>query len=667
MRRDIAVVEIERLRAEIRGHDHRYYVEDDPVISDREYDELIAKLVELEGSWPDLVTAESPTQRVGGEPLKVFRQVEHSTPMLSLANCYNKTELRDFDRRVRDLLGSEPKYVCELKIDGVAVNLRYRDHRLNIGTTRGDGIVGDDITANLRTIKSIPLLTPDEFPADFEVRGEVYYPRGEFDRMNRDREAEGLKPFMNPRNGAAGTLKMLNTQEVGKRPLRFFAYAMTNASELATTQWNILDLLKKGRFPVNSERELCDSLEQVEQYRTKWDEERFELPYDADGIVVKLNEVAGQLKLGTTAKSPRWAIAFKFSAQLAETRIVDVAWQVGRTGAVTPVAELEPILLLGTIVKRASLHNPDQIARLGILKGDWVEIEKGGEIIPKVIRPLEKRRGEDTELILTPVVCPDCETELVSDEDEVVLRCPNEEECPAQVRGRIVHFSSRYGMDIEGLGSKVVYALVEAKLIRDSGDLYYLKKEQIEDLERHAEASAENLVAGIEASKERSFDRLLYALGIRHVGRGVARKIASVYGDFDSLIKAGRDALVEIDEVGAIIADSVVAYFSSNQNRRLIVRLILAGVVGGSKTLEDHPKTLQGMTFVLTGTLADFSRDQAAEEIRKRGGKVTSAVSSKTDFIVKGDSPGSKVEKGKKLGVEILDEDAFKDKLKLMK
>jgi len=681
---DIAAVsgEVKRLRAEIRRHDYLYYVLAAPEMSDREYDRLMQRLEELEAAWPELVTSDSPTRRVGGEPLGGFTQVRHDEPMLSLTNCYSTEELRDFDRRVRELYDGLPEYVCELKIDGVAVKLTYRGRGFVRGATRGDGVTGDDITANLRTIRSIPLSVPDSFTADFEVRGEVYFPRAEFERMNRERAAKGLKTFMNPRNGAAGTLKLLDPKEVARRPLRFFAYALTGLESpplnpppetgggikgggkkpSVSTQSDALELLEHGRFPTESHWELCRSPDEVEAFWKRWNGQRHHLPYDADGVVVKLNDLAGHKRLGATARSPRWAIAFKFAVEGVVTRLNDVTWQVGRTGALTPVAELEPVLLMGTTVKRATLHNEDEIERLDVRVGDRVEVEKGGEVIPKVVRALLDRRSPDVHPVHAPELCPECGTPLVRDTEEVAIRCPNWD-CPAQVRGRIIHFASRGGMDIEGLGSKTVDAIINAGLVKDAGDLYSLTAEQIEELPRHAEISADNLLRGLEVSKRRPFDRLLFALGIRHVGSGVARVIAAKYGDFDSLSRAGEEELEQIDEVGPVIAASIVQFFSSEPNRILIDKLKMAGVTGGSVAEVELSQHLAGRTFVLTGALEGFTRDQAAEAIRVRGGRVTSSVSKKTDYVVAGAEPGSKLDKAHKLGVKVIDETGFRSLL----
>jgi len=660
--RESALRQIERLRKEIDRHDYLYYVTADPEITDQQYDALMRQLIELEYEFPDLVSPGSPTQRVGGEPLGSFSQVTHATPMLSLANCYNIDELYDFDRRIRELYDGEPEYVCELKIDGVSAALTYRNHTLTTGATRGDGRIGDEITGNLRTIRSIPLSAPDDMPPDLEVRGEVYFTRREFDAMNTQREIDGLKPFMNPRNAAAGTLKILDSREVAKRPLSFFAYGMIGEGLNMKSQSEILETLKSARFPTNPNWRVCSGLSDVEAYLDRWDADRYELPYETDGVVIKLNDISWWERLGATAKNPRWSIAYKFSTEKALTRLLSVDWQVGRTGAVTPVANLEPVLLLGTVVKRATLHNEDEIERLGIRTGDWVEIEKGGEIIPKVNRFLADKRPEDTEPIEFPTRCPECGSELVRDEAEVVRRCSNWD-CPAQITGRIRHFASRGAMDIEGLGGKTVEAIVAAGIVKDAGDLYSITKSQIESLPGMAEISAENLIGGIEDSKVKMFDRLLFGLGIRHVGIGVARIIAAEYKDLDSLEQAPEEELQQTPEVGAVITESIKQFFAFEPNIRLISKLKEAGMIGRTEHDERSSQHLKGKIFVLTGSLKNFSRESAGDEIRIRGGRVTSSVSKKTDFVIAGANPGSKYKKADKLDVKVLDEKRFVDLL----
>jgi DNA ligase (NAD+) len=656
--RESAIKEIEWLRAEINRHDHLYYVKASPEITDQEYDALMRQLMQLETLWLDEIPPDSPSQRVGGAPLEGFKQIRHQTPMLSLSNTYNTEELKDFDQRVKELYGNDPEYVCELKIDGVAVSLSYIDRKLSFAVTRGDGQIGDDITVNVRTIRSIPLSVPDYMPSDFTVRGEIYYPRDEFEKMNRDREQDGLKPFMNPRNGAAGTLKMLDPQEVARRPLRFFSYMLLGEMANLNRHSEALDLLKRGNFPVNKEAKTCRGLPEIIDYINDWDEKRHNLSYDTDGVVVKLNDMKAWDRLGATGKSPRWAVAYKFTTEQAITKLLDITWQVGRTGAVTPVAELEPVLLLGTVVKRATLHNEDEIKRLGIRRLDFVEIEKGGEIIPKVLRYIPEKRTDESEEIEFRKTCPECDTVLVRDESEVVLRCPNYL-CPAQVKGRISHYASRGAMDIDGLGFKTVEMIVDAGLAKDISDLYNLDYERIAQLDGMGEISAEKLRKGVETSKSRPFERLLFGLGIRHVGIGVARVLAQNYNDLDSLINANVQQLQAIPEVGSVIAESIKKFFNAETNQKLIEKLNKAGLISEVVKREEIPQTLKGKTFVLTGTLSGFTRDSAADTIRAKGGSVTSSVSRKTDFVVAGENPGSKYIKAEKYKVKILDEKQF--------
>jgi len=655
--------QIGKLKKQIRLHDHRYYVLADPTVSDAEYDELMQSLLRLEKDYPDLITPDSPSQRVGGEPIAGFTQVEHKSQMLSLANCYNENELLDFDRRIRELYGGDPEYVCELKIDGVAVSLSYKDRQLIQAATRGNSLVGDDITENVRTIRSIPLTVP-EFPLpDFEIRGEIYYPLAEFRRMNERREQDGLKPFMNPRNGAAGTLKLLDSREVAKRPLRFWAYLLLSEEINSETHSEGLELLTEHRFPVIQNWKLYRLIEDVSGYWKKWNKEHFDLPYDTDGIVVKLNDLSGQTKLGSTAKSPRWAIAYKYSAQMAATTVKDITWQVGRTGTVTPVAELEPVLLMGTTVSRATLHNMDEIERLGVRIGDQVELKKGGDVIPKVTQVILSDRNKNSAPTPVPENCPVCGKPLVRDEGGIAIRCPNWS-CLARVHGRIIHFVSLNGMDIEGLGESTVELLVRAGLITDSGDLYGLKRGDIEKLPGLAELSADNLIKGISDSRKKSFDRLLFALGIPYVGIGVARVLAETYDDISALRNATTDELETIPGVGSKIAQSVIDFFTLKHNVVLLDKLTKAGVEGKSTVTDSSRQALDGKSFVLTGSLTGYTRAEVGEEIRKHGGRVVSSISKKTDYLLVGEKPGSKLQKAEKLSVKIIDEQAFVELIK---
>lgn len=656
-----ARLEAERLRAEINRHNHLYYVLAQPEISDQDYDRLLRSLLDIEEAYPELRTPDSPSVRVGGSPVAGFQQVTHRVPLMSLANCYSFEELRDFHRRVEELYGQPPEYFCELKIDGVAISLSYRNRKLVTAATRGDGSVGDDVTANVKTIRAVPLTLPDWAPHSLEVRGEVYYPRVEFDGMNADRVAIGQKPFMNPRNGAAGTLKLLDSREVAKRPLRFFAYQVVEEAgeRVSESQSSVIEFLKKAGFPTNPEGQVCTSIETVEKFWLHWEEHHRDLPYDNDGIVVKLNDREGWERLGSTAKSPRWAIAFKFVAEGSVTRLNGVTWQVGRTGALTPVAELEPVLLAGTIVKRATLHNQDEIARLGVMIGDYVEIEKGGEIIPKVLRFVPERRGPDATAVEIPTVCPVCGKPLVKDGEEVAIRCPNWW-CPARVTGRLIHFASRTAMDIEGLGSKTVDLLFQSGLVRDAGDIYSLTPEQIETLPRQGEGSTDNLMRGIGESKRRPLDRLLFGLGIRHVGRGSARAIANHFKTLELVALSSLEELQVIPDVGQVVAASVIEYFAFEPNRKMLEKLERARVGTSISSAPEVEQVFAGKTFVLTGTLDGFTREEASEIIRLRGGTVTSSVSKKTDYVLAGREAGSKLEKAQALGVKVIGEGEFR-------
>ncbi len=658
MNRSDAIKKINELRSEIRRHDRLYYVQATPEISDFDYDQLMRQLEAQEAEFPDLATPDSPTRRVGGEPLSGFVQVRHGAPMLSLANCYTVDELRAFHTRLTGLYNRSPEYVCELKIDGVAVRLEYRDHRLTLAATRGDGEVGDNITTNVRTIRAVPLSVPKTMPANFDVRGEIYMPRDGFDKMNQRRIEAGENAFMNPRNATAGSLKLLDSREVTKRPLMFFAYTLLADPLPISTQSEALELLTEAGFPTNPNREVCREVDAVEAYWQHWDLNRGELSYDTDGVVIKLNDLAGAEDLGTTAKSPRSAIAFKYSPTEAITTLNDVVWQVGRTGAVTPVAELEMVLLLGTNVKRATLHNIDEIERLGLRIGGKVEVYKGGDIIPKVVKYVGADDEAETRSVEIPSRCPVCQTELKRDDEEVVVRCPNWH-CPAQVRGRIVHFASRGAMDIEGLGDKTVDLLVSEGLIIDIADLYKLKAEQVQTLPRQADLSADNLLKGLDQSKRQPFERLLFGLGIRHVGIGAARLIAIKYHGIEALITATQADLEALPEVGPTTAKAVADYFADEINSAVIQRLIEAGVSGVISDSEALPQNLQGMTFVLTGGLENFTREEAGAAIRARGGRVTSSVSKKTSYVVAGRDPGSKLAKAQSLGVTVLNEEAF--------
>lgn len=663
----------EELRRSIEHHNRLYYVDAAPEVSDREYDALVEELEELEERHPDLRREDSPTRRVGSDLTEGFATVTHARPMLSISNTYNEKDLRDWDARNRRGLGLEAdepiEYVVELKIDGVAVSLRYEGGRFVLGATRGNGREGDDITRNLRTIGAIPAQV--KLPPGgtvLEVRGEVFYEREPFDRMNEARAAAGETPFANPRNAAAGTLKLLDSGIVAQRPLTLFVYSAGECDfPLPPTHYEFLDWLDKLGFRVNPERTLCRSIEEVIEQTAVWEKRRRELPYETDGLVVKVNRRDWQEELGATAKSPRSLVAYKFSAEQGQSRLLDVEWGVGRTGTVTPVAHLEPVRLAGTTVRRATLHNLDELERLGIRLGDHVLVEKGGDIIPKVVRVVESLRTGDEKEIVVPTVCPSCASALVRPEEEVALRCVNAA-CPAQVRERIRHFAARNAMDIDGLGEKLVDQLVEKGLVQDVAGLYTLEADAVANLERMGEKSATNLVEAIDGSRTQGLARFLFALGIRFVGETSARDLARAFGTLDRFLSATREELVAIEGVGEKVADAIVEFLSRAENRALIARLRELGVEPpedetAAEREAHRDETFAGKTYVLTGELESMTRTEAKAEIEKRGGKVTGSVSKKTDVVVVGENPGSKHAKAQELGIEIWDEATLREKL----
>ncbi len=649
---------IEKLREEIVFHEKKYYVENDPQISDYEFDMLTKELKNLEKKFPELTTPESPTQRVGEQPLEGFASIEHSTPMLSLDNCYTEEELKEFEERIQKIISSEKiAYVAELKIDGLGISAFYRDGKFAQAVTRGDGLRGDDVTANVKTIRSFPLVIPRA--GELEVRGEIFLPFPSFRRINRQREKEGLPLFANPRNAAAGSVRLLDPKEVAARMLDVFLYTLFIEGEEKESQWQSLQTMKRLGFKTNPNSRRCSSLEDVLIFYEEWKERRDTLDYDVDGIVIKVDSVEQQRRLGSTAKFPRWAISFKFPARQATTQIKDIVVQVGRTGALTPVAVLEPVKLSGTTISRSTLHNEDEVRRKDIRIGDFVLIERSGDVIPKVVRVIkEKRTGSEIPFDF-PKECPVCHTAAFRLEDEAISRCINPS-CPAKLKESLLHFASRRAMNIETLGTALVNQLLEKQLVQTIPDLYALTYEELVDLERMGPKSSLNLLDEIEKSKEKDLPRLIYALGIRFVGERTARAIASHFRDLDSLIKATSDELIEIEDVGPKVAESIVFFFHQPENRMLIEKLREAGVnVVSQDGTVPKEGSLSGQTFVLTGKLTKFSREEARREIEKRGGAVTSAVSRKTDFVISGDDPGSKLEKARKLGLRVLDETDF--------
>ncbi len=660
-----AEVKISELREQIERHNRLYYVEDNPAISDQEYDQLMRELQELENQYPELVTSDSPTQRIGGAPLPFFVKVEHKTPMLSLGNAFNEADLRDFDRRVRQIVGNQGvNYVCELKIDGLAVSLRYENGIFVQGSTRGDGQTGEDITQNLKTIRSIPLRLRQ--PLSLEARGEAYMSKRSFEKLNKEREEQGEALFANPRNSAAGSLRQLDSRIAAARSLDIFIYGLEELEGASVDSHSEgLKLLESLGLKVNPERRCFDNIDDVVAFISSWTEKRPDLPYEIDGMVIKVDSYAQQQELGFTAKSPRWAIAYKFPAEEAVTVLEGIEVTVGRTGAVTPTALLRPVSLAGTTVKRASLHNEDIIREKGLLLGDHVVVKKAGDIIPEIVAVLpERRTGSETPFSM-PTHCPECGSELVRLDEEVALRCINPD-CPALIREGMIHFVSRQAMNIDGLGEKVVAQLFQDGILKSVADLYYLheQRELLLSRERMGEKSVDNMLAAIEASKQNSLERLLFGLGIRLVGAKAARVISEHFGEMDRIMLATEDELIQIDEIGPKMANSIVTYFSMPQVHELIHRLKSAGVNMTYKGVRleaavDGDLPFQGKTVVLTGTLASMSRQEAEEKISMLGGKVTGSVSKKTDLVIAGDKAGSKLEKAEKLGVEVMDENGF--------
>jgi DNA ligase (NAD+) len=653
---------IRALRDEIRRHERLYYVLNAPEISDEEYDRLERELRDLEAQHPELVTPDSPTQRVGERPSEEFPSVTHRVPMLSLDNTYSEDELREFEERIFRVVGRrEMAYVAELKIDGLSVALHYEGGRLARGVTRGDGVRGDDVTPNVRAIRAVPLaLQGPGVPEELEVRGEVYFPRSRFEALNRDREVREEEPFANPRNAAAGTMKTLDARVVAERGLDVFLYAVAHVKGAALqSQWQTLEQLRAWGLKTNPSSRLCRGLDEVLRFCDEWREKRDSLEYDIDGVVVKVDDFALQRELGFTSKFPRWAIAYKYPARQAATVVRAIEVQVGRTGKLTPVALLDPVFLAGSTVSRATLHNEEEVARKDVRVGDTVLIEKGGDVIPKVVEVVLSKRPQPAVPWAPPATCPVCGTEAVKPEGEVDRRCPNSS-CPAQIEEGLKHFARRDAMDIEGLGDVLVRQLVEKGLVRDFADLYHLGLEQLSTLERMAEKSARNLLAAIEDSKGRELRRLLFGLGIRFVGERAAMLLARHFRSLEALAKAPVEEIDSIYEIGPAVASSVHEWFARDANQRLVARLREAGV----RTEEAGPgaasQAFKGMQFVLTGSLAHMTRDEAKAAIEARGGRVTSSVSKKTSYVVVGGDPGSKHDKARELGVACVDEDAFR-------
>ncbi|WP_335964358.1 NAD-dependent DNA ligase LigA [Galbibacter sp. PAP.153] len=653
------------LRKELTQHNYNYYVLDTPEISDYEFDVKLKELQALEAEHPEYFDVNSPTVRVGGMVTKNFKTVQHTYRMYSLDNSYSKEDLEDWEKRMQRILGDvKVEFTCELKYDGASMSLTYEDGILVRAVTRGDGFQGDDVTNNVKTIRSVPLRLRGKYPKKFDIRGEIVLPLEGFAKMNQDRIEAGEEPYMNPRNTASGSLKLQDSTEVAKRPLDCLLYNITGENLGIESQFESLKKAKEWGFKVPEVAKLCKTTAEVMDFVNHWDKHRHELPYEIDGVVVKVNSFEQQEELGYTAKAPRWAMAYKFKAEQVSTVLESITYQVGRTGAITPVANLKPVLLAGTTVKRASLHNADQIEKLDVRIGDEVFVEKGGEIIPKIVAVDFTKRDPDAAPVEYISNCPECGTPLIRKEGEAQHYCPNTYGCPPQITGRIQHFISRKAMDIEGLGGETVELLFKEGLIENYADLYTLKKEDIVPLERMAEKSAENLVQGVEKSKEIPFERVLFALGIRFVGETVAKKLAKEYKSIDAITKASVEELVQVDEIGIKIAESVVEFFQNEKNVHIINRLRNYGVQLeiSAEQLENITDRLKGLTFVVSGVFEKVSRNELKKLIDDNSGKVSSSISSKTNYVVAGDNMGpSKKEKAEKLGVSIISEEEFLD------
>ncbi len=653
----------EELRREINSHNHRYYVLDDSVITDAEYDRLLQELRALESENPELLTPDSPTQRVGGAPAAGFTQIQHSAPMLSLANAFNREDLENWFRRTKGLVDdTEFDLVCELKIDGLAVNLTYENGVFVRGATRGDGAVGEDVTQNLRTIKTIPLSLLDDAPALLEVRGEVYLPIPEFLRLNEARAASGEPLYRNPRNTGAGSVRNLNPKTTASRNMEIWVYSLSGDGISAPVEghWEALEWLKDLGFRINPHNRLCRTIEDVIDFYDSWIEARHDLPYEADGVVVKISSLALQDAMGVVGREPRWAIAYKFPAEQAVTKLLEIGINVGRTGSLNPYAVLEPVTVSGVTVRNASLHNEEDIRRKDIRVGDWVTIERAGDVIPHVIGPvLDRRTGKETEFHM-PSNCPVCGTVIVKPDDEAMHRCPNTS-CPAQFFELLKHFVSKGATDIDGLGERWCQILIDQGLVTDLAGLYSLQKDDLLQLERMGDKLATRILANIELSKQKPLPRLLFALGIFHVGSEVAELLTQTYNSIDEIAAATEEELAEIAGIGPKIAASIASYFQVDANRSVIEKLRAAGVNMKQEPRQTNTEglALTGKTFVVTGTLSGFSRSQAESRIKELGGKVTSSVTRNTDYLVAGDSPGSKLTAAERLGRKVLDEEAF--------
>jgi len=653
------------LRKELAEHNHSYYVLDTSTISDFEFDKLLKELVKLEDENPEFFDSTSPTQRVGGRVTDGFKTVAHKYRMLSLGNTYSEEDLYDFDRRLHKLTDYEIEYVCELKYDGVSISLTYENGDLTQALTRGDGTQGDDVTANVRTIKSIPLKLKGDYPSNFEIRGEIFIPVKGLEKMNKLRNEEGLEPYKNPRNTASGSLKLLDANEVSNRPLDCYLYYLLGDNLPTDNHYENLQKAKEWGFKIPNEISKYNSIDDVLKFTERWDKKRHDLPYEIDGIVIKVNDINLQEEMGFTAKSPRWAISYKFKALQVSTKLIEITYQVGRTGAITPVANLEPVQLAGTTVKRASLHNADYIAKLDIREGDKVYVEKGGEIIPKVVGVKLNDRDLFSQITEYIANCPSCNTELVRKEGDAKHYCPNSESCPTQIKGKFEHFISRKAMDIDGLGGETIELLINEGLIKEISDLYHLKKEDLLPLERMAEKSVDNLLIGLEQSKLISFERVLFGLGVRFVGETVARVLAKHFKTIDNIINTDIETLIAVDEIGEKIAESVLNYFSNKENLKRLNNLKESGLQFVS-TIEDTTKSsnLNGMKIVVSGVFNQNSRVEYKKMIEEHGGKNVSSISKNTTFILAGKNIGpSKKQKAEDLKIPLINEFEFLSKI----
>lgn len=674
MNAEQARTRIDTLIEEINRHNHLYYVLAKPEISDYEFDMLLEELIRLEKQFPDLQRPDSPSQRVGGSVTKDFETVAHRYPMLSLSNSYNEQEIIDFDRRVQKLVGSEVAYVCELKYDGVAISLMYENGLLVRAVTRGDGTQGDDVTANVKTIRSIPLKIEGDFPTLFEIRGEIYYPYESFKKLNESRKAVGQQVFANPRNAAAGTLKLQESAEVAKRRLDCWLYYVTGEDLPFTTHYESLVKAREWGFRVSPNIAICSNIKEIVEFIHDWDQNRKSLPYDIDGIVIKVNQIHLQKLLGFTAKSPRWAIAYKYKAEETHTRLLSIDFQVGRTGAVTPVANLEPVLLAGTTVKRASLHNADIIQQLDLYEGDTVVVEKGGEIIPKITKVLTALRPENAKAVQFITNCPACGSQLERNLGEAAWLCPNIENCPPQIKGRIEHFISRRAMNIDSLGEGKTELLFDRDLVRNPADLYELSYDQLFGLEKtiapadggkprkvsFREKTSKNILSSLEKSASVPFERVLFALGIRYVGETVAKRLAAEFKHIDALMQAEKEELVAVHDIGERIAESVHSFFRKQENLDMIRRLRAHGLQFSMAETQPQSDVFKDKTFVISGVFSRFTRDTLRQMIEQHGGKTVSSVSGKTDYLLAGENMGpAKLEKAEQLGITIISEDEF--------